>query len=271
MPRRFRSLPAVFAFLHDLPAVVVGFLIILASIGYSVAGIAVIGRVEPPETRHTYNDIVGFVIAVVGVVYAVLLAWAAIAAWETHDRAEMAVEREASLVADVAELAEGLGETGVAIRAQAAAYVEVVLSTEWAAMTSGERPTEGWAAAEAMRTLVLAHRPADDGETLAQDHLLEQVTAFIDARRDRLYLADYGIHPVIWSVIVLGTLLIVALSFFFGLERRRHQVLTSILAVSVALVVFMIVELDRPFMGDMAVDPEMFRMTAERLAAGAPA
>lgn len=261
----------MFAVLHDLPAFLVGVLIVLASIGYSVAGIAVIGRVEPPETRHTYNDIVGFVIAVVGVVYAVLLAWAAVAAWETHDRAEMAVEREASLVADVADLAEGLGANGAAIRTEAAAYVEAVLATEWAAMTRGIRPVEGWAAAEAMRDRAIAHTPANDTEDLVQDQLLQQITALFDARRDRLYLANTGIHPVIWSVIVLGTLLVVALSFFFGLERRRHQVLTSILAVSVALVVFMIVELDRPFMGDMAVGPDMFRLVADRIASGAPA
>lgn len=255
-------------FFNDIPAFWAGAIIVAASLVFAVVGIKVIARVEPPEMRHTYNDIVGFVIAVVGVVYAVLLAWAAIAVWETHDRAEMAVEREASLLGDVADLALGLeGETAVRLRAAAVAYADAVVSREWPAMREGTvLDVAGDHLAELQR-IVFRHASDDPAETLIQTELIERLGDLADTRRDRLFLGDWGMHPVIWSVIVLGSVVLVGLSFFFGLEIRRHQILTGTLSVSVALVVFMILELDRPFMGDVSVGDESFRLVAERIRA----
>ena len=55
-----------------------------------------IRRRWPALKRGEQNDVVGFVIAVVGVIYAVLLAFVVIVAWENFDEAEQIVGQEAS-------------------------------------------------------------------------------------------------------------------------------------------------------------------------------
>jgi hypothetical protein len=48
----------------------------------AVAGLELVQRLVPSEKRQQHNDVAGFLYAVVGVVYAVLLALLVIAVWE---------------------------------------------------------------------------------------------------------------------------------------------------------------------------------------------
>jgi hypothetical protein len=261
----------VIAFIHDMPPWVLGVTLVALSIGYTVLGIEIIGRWEPAELRHTYNDIVGFVIAVVGVVYAVLLAWVAIAAWETFDKADMLVEREASALSDMTRLAQGLpAATSNEIRAYALAYGNAVITDEWPAMRTGVRPQTMQQALEAIHGLVISYQPRTTAESNIQSRMLGLLTDILDARRDRLYFSEYGIHRVVWGVAVLGMLIMVGLSFMFGIEKRRHQMLTGSMAVSTALILFMIVEMDRPFMGRAGVDSDPFVAVIEQIERQAP-
>ena len=65
----------------------------------SCIGLAIVQRLVPVKIRRSHNDIVGFTIAVVGVVYAVLLAFIAVATWETFRKSNTVVGDEASYVA----------------------------------------------------------------------------------------------------------------------------------------------------------------------------
>jgi hypothetical protein len=256
------------AFIQDIPAWVLGVTVIALSLGYVMVGIEAVGRIEPPETRHTYNDIVGFVIAVVGVVYAVLLAFVAVAAWERVDAADATVAREAGMVGDIRRLAEGLSpDVGAPLREAAISYARTVRDSEWAAMGDGERPVAAEADLENIERLILAHEPASVTETNVQARLLGLLTDLFDARRDRLIIADAKIQPFIWLTLVAGFLVLVGMTFMFGLEKMRHRTLSGLTAVSTGLVLAMIVELDRPFMGSVAVDTEPFDIVLE--AAGA--
>ena len=53
------------------------------------------------EVLQRHNDVAGFIYAVIGVVYAVLLGFAAVTVWERYDRAQASVEQEANDLADL--------------------------------------------------------------------------------------------------------------------------------------------------------------------------
>jgi len=55
--------------------------------GYLVA------RFTPGDIRLAHNDRAGFILAVIGVVYAVLLAFVAIGTWERFNQAELEVTK----------------------------------------------------------------------------------------------------------------------------------------------------------------------------------
>jgi protein-S-isoprenylcysteine O-methyltransferase Ste14 len=85
--------------------IVFGLLMVAVFILIAVAGLVVVQRVVPSEVRREHNDVAGFIYAVLGVVYAVLIALVVIAVWEDFSTARETAEREANELADVFRLA----------------------------------------------------------------------------------------------------------------------------------------------------------------------
>ena len=67
----------------------------------AVGGLTLVQFLVPAATRQKHNDVAGFIYAVLGVIYAVLLALVVIAAWEEHEAAKATVGAEANELAEV--------------------------------------------------------------------------------------------------------------------------------------------------------------------------
>ena len=76
----------------------------------AVVGLVVVQRLVPPDRREAQNNVAGFIFAVLGVAYAVLLAFVVIAVWEDYKTAQTNVESEANELAGVYFLASRLPE-----------------------------------------------------------------------------------------------------------------------------------------------------------------
>ena len=60
--------------------------------------------------RRQHNDVAAAIFSIIGVTYAVLLAFVAMLAWEGFNKAKAASYSEAALVLDVVQMADGLAE-----------------------------------------------------------------------------------------------------------------------------------------------------------------
>ena len=76
-------------------------LAVLVPVLVAVAGLVVVQRLVPPERREVQNDVAGFIYAVLGVAYAVLLAFVVIAVWQDYQTAQAEVESEAHELAGI--------------------------------------------------------------------------------------------------------------------------------------------------------------------------
>src|SRR5918992_1402094 len=124
--------------------VVFGVLAVIGACLVAVAGLELVQRLVPHEKRQEHNDVAGFLYAVVGVVYAVLLALLVIAVWEQYQRARETVESEANAVADIAWLAHRLPETErYQLQEDARSYAEEVVDKEWPLMEQGIKGQRG--------------------------------------------------------------------------------------------------------------------------------
>ena len=84
------------------------------------------------------NEVAGFKFAVIGVLYAVLLAFVVIISWERYHDAEKALATEAGSAATLYRLAGGLDESNAAtFRVNLSAYLNSVLADDWPAMVRG--------------------------------------------------------------------------------------------------------------------------------------
>ena len=124
-----------------LLTVVYGVLVIGAVCLVALAGLELVQRLVPADSRSPHNDVAGFIYAALGVIYAVLLALVVIAVWEEYNAASETVEQEANALAEIFWLAHRLPEPeGVELQELARGYAEEVVHTEWPLMEQGEAP-----------------------------------------------------------------------------------------------------------------------------------
>src|SRR5688572_30581816 len=76
-------------------------LLVGAIVLFAVAGTLLARRWVSVEVLELNNEVAGFIFAVIGVVYAVLLGFTAIIVWEQYNKAQEVVEREANELADL--------------------------------------------------------------------------------------------------------------------------------------------------------------------------
>ena len=96
-----------------------------------VVGHTVVQRIVPSHLRQQHNEVAGFIYAVLGVIYAVLIALVVIAVWEDYAAARDTVEREASELDDVFWLAHPLPDPeGRQLQELAHSSAQVVVDEE---------------------------------------------------------------------------------------------------------------------------------------------
>jgi hypothetical protein len=164
--------------------VVYGVLVVCA---VGLAALALVQRLVPTEVRQGHNDVAGFIYAVVGVIYAVLLALMVIAVWEDYEKARDTVEQEANALAEIFWLAHGLPEPDRHhLQELARSYAREVVDEEWALMEHGQASPRGWVLIDDIRATLQEVEPRTEAGRELYGEGLDQIQRLADARRMRL-------------------------------------------------------------------------------------
>ena len=250
--------------------VVFGVLVVFGACLAALAGLELVQRLVPHEKRQEHNDVAGFLYAVVGVTYAVLLALLVIAVWEQYQRARETVESEANATVEIAWLDHGLPKTeGQHLQQDARSYAQEVVDEEWPLMEQGiegERGTpEGWDLIDDMRATLQEVEPRTEAEQELYGEGLDEIQRLGDARRMRLVQAEEGMPGVLWVVLVLGAVVTVGFTYLFGLRNSwAHRLMVMSLTAVIVLVLFTIGVMDDPFTGGARIEPSAFDLILER-------
>jgi hypothetical protein len=246
--------------LYNHPTWEVGTTIVVLSVLASWLGLFVFARLVPVSIRSRHNDVAGFIIAIIGVVYAVLLAFIAVAAWASFDSANTIVQQEANLVGNLYRDTVAIpGPDGGEMRHHLRKYLEHVIAEEWPAQQVGRVEPHGWLALQRLHRSIINIDAKTLGQQVIEGEMLSTLNALYNARRTRLLAATDGIPDTIWSILILGGVITVAFSFFFGMpSMAMHYTMTGLLAASMALVMVLIVSLDWPFRGEVSISPAAY-------------
>jgi hypothetical protein len=170
-------------------------------------------RLVPAQTRQQHNDVAGFIYAVLGVIYAVLLALVVIAVWQSFQAANETVDQEANATAEIFWLGNRLPEPeGTHIQELCKSYAEEVVNKEWPLMERGEAPSmtqtrgtpAGWTLIDDIRVSLQDLQPHTKAEEQLYAVGLDQIQRLNDARRMRLVAAKEGVPAVLWAVLIFG-------------------------------------------------------------------
>ncbi len=244
--------------IQNLPVYLSGLLIIGGFVAVTVLIGTIVSKLFPQQIRQEHNDLAGFILAVIGVVYAVLLAFVAVTVWERFEAAETRSFEEASSLALVYRDADDFPQMQE-IRSALRSYVKVVATDEWPAMARGQQSPQANALIEQIDRIV-RQLPVT---SMRQEDVHQQMLAAMDrALRDRevrLTMSSTGISSVMWLVLVLGAVVTVAFTYLFGYKHGpMRSVMAGSLGLLIGLVLFLTVSLDYPFKGGITIGPEAF-------------
>jgi hypothetical protein len=248
--------------IYGVPTWIMALVVIAIVVGLSLIGLVISSRVLHLEVRRKHNEFAGFNSALVGVFFAVLLAFIAVAAWESFGKASDTAEREASLAGDLWRDAFAMPDPAkTQLLGEIHDYVEIVIAKEWPAMDKGAPfGDEGWAPLFKFHRVLTGIRADDAMQVAMVTETLSRLNSLYDARRQRILAAQDHIEPTVWAVVLLGTLLTITFTYFFGMDSfRMHALMTTAVAVTLALIIVLILAFDYPFRGEVQVTPDGFR------------
>ena len=247
-------------------SVVYGVLVVCAVILAALGGLALVQRLVSTEVRQSHNDVAGFIYAVVGVIYAVLLALMVIAVWEDYEKARDTVEQEANALAEIFWLAHGLPEPERHhVQELARSYARVVVDEEWALMEHGRASPRGWVLIDDIRATLQEVEPRTEAGLELYAEGLDQIQRLADARRMRLAEAEEGLPGVLWVVLVIGGVAAVGFTYLFGLENTGvHRLMVATLAMIITLVLFTVGALEYPFSGSARIGAGTYELVLDR-------
>ncbi len=245
--------------------VVTGLLLVTIATVLAVVGMVLVQRLVATERRKLHNDVAGFIYAVLGVSYAVLLGLMLIAVWEQWNAAEEVTSDEANELAGIFYFAHALPQPeGRHIQELTRSYAEAVVKDEWPLMEQGRSSPKAWETLNQMRGAIEGLNPTAGAQLARYNQILEQLHDLDNARRERLLAAEEGLPTILWVVLILGGVITVGFTYLFGLENTLvHTLMVASLAMIISLTLFTVAALDYPFKGDVRIRPVAFERVLE--------
>jgi hypothetical protein len=213
-------------------------------------------RLVGAETRQAHNEFTLFTVTNMAVLYAVLLAFIAIVAWEDLSKASEVVGTEASLVEDLYFDAQGLEDKALVteLRAGLRRYLHAVVEREWPEQQAGHISDAASPGLRHFRVTLAAFKPATSGDAIVMQEMLHSLNELYNARRARLEAAAGHIPGSVWWVIIVLGVLNIGFTAFAGMRSPWvHFTLLAGFTTTLVIVVALIVQLDYPFRGEISV------------------
>jgi hypothetical protein len=240
--------------------VLAAIVIIVAGAAVAVFGFRLALRIRPRAQDDAHNDVHAVYFSMVGLLYAILLAFVVVVAWEQYNVAEEATHTEATRLSNLLRDAQPLPDDDrVRIQTAIVTYLENVVEREYDAMADGESDAQASAAYEAIWEQYYRTKPEGEPATTFFGSAVGRLNELGEARRLRLLSSQSTIPVPLWILLIGGGLFTLAWLFPFHMADTRTQTLAlGTVGAFTGFVLFLIYALQHPFSGDIAVDSAVY-------------
>lgn len=229
----------------------------VAAIGFRIALLY-----RPQDRQEAHNDTYGVYFSMVGLLYAILLAFVVVVAWEQFNSAEESTHTEVTRLSNLFRDAEPFPpDNRDRIQGALVAYVQSVVDREYDAMADGESDGLTVAAYENVWSSFYDTRVEADGPAATfYDSAVGRLNELGEARRLRLLSSQSTIPAPLWVLLIGGGLFTIAWLFpFYMADTRVQTVAIGTVGAFMGFVLFLIYALQHPFAGDIAIDPGVYQ------------
>lgn len=237
---------------------VTGVTVAIACAGTLLARPAV-HKIFGPEPGR--NELVTVLLTVGGVFYGLLIGLMVVAGYEQFKAGQNTVADEAATLGTLYREVSAYPEPQRTIlREDLVAYTDNVLTVAWPALREGEEPQGGTALVTRFQEHLLAFEPQTSAQEIIHAAALDEFASFDSARRHRINATANGLPAVMWTVIVIGAAVNLALVCLYSFkDYAAHLLLSGIFAFFLGTMLFLIAVLDHPFRAAVGVSPEPFQ------------
>jgi len=244
--------------LHNLPIlwmalVVFGFTYLLTA---AIQGLVAV--LAKGERARAFKAISPGLLSPLAIIFGLFVAFTAAQVWSDNDRANAAVDREASALRAIVVLAAAFpGEPESRLRGLIQRHIEQVTTQEWPMMARGTATLRFTSPVlvEALQ-LTLALNPNTEGPKIAQREIATALETAFDARRQRIIISHSQVNLVKWlCLFVQAAAALFAIAMTHCDSRIASAISLGLFATGVAASVLLVAAHDRPFTGEISVGP----------------
>ncbi|QJR09262.1 hypothetical protein DSM104443_00299 [Usitatibacter rugosus] len=257
-------------FLFSLPLWALALVLNVWLVGFSLASVWAYRRWILPRLRIATDSSLFFAAATMQsgmVLYGLVAALTAVSVWSTHSQVKDTVSREATAIGGLWRDLGGYPQIERdAMRDVLRGYTNQIIQEAWPEQRQGRIPRMGVEWLDRFQVKLFAFEPTLESQKILHAETLGAYNRLVEARRQRLDAVGTGLPGVMWFALLPGAMGCLLLSLFFPVEDGRFQaILMAGLSGFVAMVLFVIISLDRPFHGAMAIPSDSYQLVYDQL------
>ena len=225
-------------------------------VSLALAGLLVVRRLVPLPISESTDAVIRITYVATYVLYGLTLGFSLYLGNQEASEARETVEREDASLEGIFEIAQQLPQPERdRIQEVTESYARTVVEDEWPLMGGGANSQESPQAESLLNELqqsVLGYEPETSAEQALYSQGMTLVFDIEDEREIRLLHSRQDSHTLLWYVLVVGAVITVLHSFFFGSKVVWLQGLSvAAMTTVIVLVLSTIYELQAPFAGSV--------------------
>jgi hypothetical protein len=246
--------------LYDLPTWLFGTLTVVVFVALGLAGLYAtrgwVARLHHSEPAH--NDLVGFYLAAVTVLYAVCAGLLAIGAWATYADVQGKIDHEATALGALYRDVSAYPEPARSLMQQDLRnYTRQVIDVGWPMQQHGIVPNNANPILNDFQEHFMSFEPQNERQIILSTEAYRAFNDLTESRRARLNSVQDEMPGPLWALVLAGAVICIAVSWFLYVESFSvHFWMTVLFSCLLGLLIFLIAVLDNPYRGKLSVTPE---------------
>ena len=244
--------------IHALP---LGWLALVVFGGTALSTAAIywiVVRLATEDRLRAFKGVSPGLLSPLGIIFGLFVAFNAAQVWGDTDRANAAVNHEASALRAVVLLSRPFpADAQTRLRGLIARHIRDAVEVEWPAMARKQATLTVIPAAlgEALE-MAIALPVVGEGQVDAQREIVANLGSALEARRQRVFVSRSAIDWVKWfALIVQAVCTLAAIAIVHIDNRAAARLALGVFGTATAACMFLLLAHDRPFTGHLSARP----------------
>jgi hypothetical protein len=247
-------------FLLQLPPFILLLLIVTVFAVIGMVGTYLFRKYIRLKYLRAHNEVVGFVFAILGGFYGLLLGFVVLLVWDSLNRAQGDADREGSLARGLYRDIRYYPDSSQMkpLMHSYLSYVHSVVDEEYPAMRELKSLTKD---NRKYFNDVFREMEVLDARDPKVEQMFRHLNDLATYRGLRMLDAASAIEIEIWVPLLFGAFIILMFAMLVDVESRRlHMVANGLMGAFMGMVFYLIIILDHPFAGKMRIEPTEYQV-----------